>query len=148
MEYRWYKNGRMVTKSGDINMNTVYDVAQEYYDDHIDTSHHKGDLDLYDSHITSLGKLETVEEDLDLYNTKITSLGKLETVGGYLDITKTKVTSLGNLRSVRGDLYIIETNLTSLGKLEHVGGRIVCNVGTTAHKLFMDSVFKKQVNGL
>ena len=138
----------MTVKSYDKDHERVYDVAQEYYDDHIDNFHHKGSLDLYDSHITSLGMLESVEENLDLYNTKITSLGNLETVGGYLDITKTKVTSLGNLRSVRGDLYIIETNLTSLGKLEHVGGRIVCNVGTTAHKLFMDSVFKKQVYGM
>ena len=85
------------------------------------------DLNLYNSYITSLGNLKSVNGYLDLVSCEnLTSLGNLKSVNGYLDLYSCEnLTSLGNLQSVNGylDLYSCE-NLTSLGNLQSVGGHL------------------------
>ena len=147
MEYRWFKNGRMVVKSVDIERISIYGLTQEYFDDHIgNRKHYEGYLALYETNITSLGKLETVGGYLDLESTKIASLGNLKSVGDGLDLNDcSNLTSLGKLEYVRGDLDLSKTNITDLGKLETVGGDIHCTEGSTTHKLLMNSKFADQV---
>ncbi len=80
------------------------------------------DLILWNTKLTSLGKLRSVGGDLDLEDTRITSLGKLQRVGGSLDLENARITSLSKLQGVGGDLYLQGTRITSLGKLKSVGG--------------------------
>ena len=71
------------------------------------------------------GKPFTFDDDLNLYNSYITSLGNLQSVNGYLDLSGCKnLTSLGNLQSVNGHLGLSITNITSLGNLQSVGGHL------------------------
>ena len=83
------------------------------------------DLNLYNSYITSLGNLQSVNGYLNLFGCdQLTSLENLQSVNGYLDLYGCEnLTSLGNLKSVNGylDLYRCE-NLTSLGNLQSVNG--------------------------
>ena len=80
-----------------------------------------GNLDLRNTDITTLGKLESVEGDFILTYTPIESLGNLKYVGGYLSLTETPITSLGNLEKVGDALYLGDTPITSLGELKSVG---------------------------
>ena len=103
------------------------------------------DLDLTDTHITSLGNLKSVNGYLDLSVCKnLTSLGNLQSVNGLLELSGCKnltslgnlqsvdghlglygcnqLTSLGNLQTVNRDLTLRFTNITSLGNLQSVGG--------------------------
>ena len=82
------------------------------------------DLSLYNSYITSLGNLRSVNGYLNLYSCEnLTSLGNLKSVNGFLDLNVCKnLTSLGNLQTVNRDLTLMYTNITSLGNLQSVGG--------------------------
>ena len=62
--------------------------------------------------------------DLDLYNTKITSLPDNLSVGGNLDLRYTKITSLPDNLSVGGDMYLSNTKITSLPDNLSVKGEI------------------------
>jgi hypothetical protein len=53
-----------------------------------------------------------IRGDLDLYNTPIKSLGNLEYVGGYLDLRYSPIESLGNLKYVGGYLDLANTPLS------------------------------------
>ena len=69
------------------------------------------------------GKPFTFDDDLNLYNSYITSLGNLQSVNGYLNLFGCdQLTSLGNLQLVNGYLDLRSTNITSLGNLQSVGG--------------------------
>ena len=74
----------------------------------------KGDLDLYNTPITSLPNDLSVGGNLNLYNTKITSLPNDLQVGGYLYLYDTPITSLPNDLQVGGSLYLTYTPITSL----------------------------------
>ncbi len=143
-KYRWYKNGRIYVKSRDMERSSIFDITQEYFDDHIGhQTHYDGEeLNLYNTNITSLRKLETVEGWLTLNYSKLTSLENLKSVGDNLQLGDTNITSLGNLKHVGGRLGLVGTNLTSLGKLEHVGRHIYCTRDSDTHKLLMNSKFK------
>ena len=84
----------------------------------------RGDLDLYDTPISSLGNLVSVGGSLYLQGTPISSIGKLTSVGDNLDLRGTPVSSLGKLTSVGGGLYLIGTAISSLGNLTSVGGSL------------------------
>ena len=82
-----------------------------------------GDLNLYETDITSLGNLQSVNGNLNLELTDIISLGNLKSVNGNLDLIRCEnLTSLGNLQTVNRDLTLRFTNITSLGNLQSVGG--------------------------
>ena len=167
-QYRWYKNGRLIMKSYDIEGVRSFGLTQEYYDDYIGNQKHiEGDLDLRVTNITNLGKLESISGNLNLYfskmlpslgklesvggdlnlsrSTEITSLGNLKHVGGHLDLGHSQITSLGNLEHVAGHLHLDDTNITSLGKLKSVGRLIICTRDNTSYDLFMNSEFKDRV---
>ena len=154
MEYRWYKNGRIYVKSDDsvIEYSNIFNITQEYYDDYIgNQKHYEGDLSLYGSEVTSLGKLESVEDDLNLHKSKVTSLGNLKSVGGFLSLPLTGITSLGNLESVGsygGCLHLQGAELTSLGNLKSVGGIIYCTLDSSTYELFMNSEFRDKVTAV
>jgi hypothetical protein len=80
-----------------------------------------GNLDLRNTDITTLGKLESVGGDFNLTYTLIESLGNLKEVGGYLSLRETSITSLGNLEKVGDALYLQGAPITSLGELKSVG---------------------------
>ena len=82
-------------------------------------------LNLYNSYITSLGNLRSVNGYLNLFGCdQLTSLGNLQSINGYLDLSQcTQLISLGNLQSVNSYLDLIRCEeLTSLGNLQSVGG--------------------------
>ena len=146
MEYRWYKNGHVIVKSGDSELSDVFGITQEYFDGYVgNQTHRKGNLNLVGSGLESLGKLERVDGNLNLHGSKITSLGKIMSVGGGIVLSRTGITSLGKLEYVGGDLYIRDTNLTSLGNLDRVGGVIYCTRDSSTLNLLSDSKFKDQV---
>lgn len=61
----------------------------------------KGDLNLRNSSIESLGNLEEVDGDLNLTDSKIISLGKLKIVRGRISCWDCKnLKDLGNLQKV------------------------------------------------
>jgi glutamine cyclotransferase len=66
-----------------------------------------------------------IRGDLDLRNSPIESLGNLEYVGGNLNLNDTPIKSLGNLEYVGGNLYLYNTPIESLGNLEYVGGNLI-----------------------
>ena len=75
----------------------------------------EGDLDLFDTPITSLpSNLTKVGGDLILNRTEITSLPSNLTVGGYLGLYGTPITSLPDNLTVGGDLDLYGTPITSL----------------------------------
>ena len=149
MEYNWYKNGRLVIKSEDMEKVWVFEMTQEYFDEYIgNQTHHKGNLYIpHSTGVTSLGMLEHVDGDLmvDDDHTSLRSLSNLEFVKGELDLSYSKVASLGNLKHVGLDLDLRGTNITDLGKLEHVGGDIYCSTGTTTDELFVNSKFSDKI---
>ena len=53
--------------------------------------------------------LYSIKGDLDLEETPIESLGNLQSVGGYLDLGRTPIESLEDLQSVGGNLYLNDT---------------------------------------
>jgi len=73
-----------------------------------------------DNNITEWTFGEHWDGDLDLYETKITSLGNLQSVGGYLDLYGSKITSLDNLESVGGDLYLHGTPISKTHSEEQI----------------------------
>lgn len=147
MHYKWYKDSRMVVKSYDKECENIIRMTQEYYDEYIAIrKHHVGKLYLFNSDITSLGELESVDGSLNLAHSKLlTSLGNLDHVGGTLDLGYTNVTSLGKLDYVENDIYLAGTELTSLGNLKSVGGVIYCRSETPNYELLMDSEFSDLV---
>jgi hypothetical protein len=82
----------------------------------------RGDLDLYNTQITSFPNNLRVGGYLDLYNTQITSLPDNLKVRGYLNLHNTPITSLPNNLRVGGDLYLYYTPITSLPNNLRVGG--------------------------
>lgn len=145
-EFRWYENGRLIVKSKDVDRVRIYAVSQEYLDYITSKKQHNGYLDLYNSEITSLGKIEHVDGGVNLMSSKITSLGNLKSVNGDLYLFETKLKSLGKLESVNGDLILYGVDITSLDNLDHVSGKIKCIKDSVAYKLFMNSKFKDQVS--
>ena len=82
-----------------------------------------GNLDL--SNLNEKVKLPDnlqVGGNLDLYNTQITSLPDNLKVGGYLDLSNTQITSLPDNLKVGGGLYLSNTRITSLPDNLQVGG--------------------------
>ncbi len=146
-QYRWYRDGGMYVKSRDLIRRKIFDVTPQYFDEHIgNQTHYEGLLNLTNSKITSLGKLESVEGNVSLKYSKITSLGKLESVSGHIDLKFSNITNLGNLKTVDGDIYLRGVDsIESLGKLETVGGVIYCDHQTPIHDMLMNSKFKDQV---
>ena len=89
MENIWYRGGREIVRSYDINRIEVFNITQEYYDDYIGNQKtYDGDLFLSQTNITSLGSLETVNGMLYLGGTHLTSLGNLKHVGGKIAYSK------------------------------------------------------------
>ena len=145
MEYIWYKNNRMVTKSDDMGRVWVFEMTQEYFDDYIgNQKQHKGDLIIHSKSVKSLGIIEHVDGEL-MIDDDHTSLSNLEYVKSGLDVSFSNITSLGNLKHVGRDLNLYDTEITSLGKLEHVGGKIICRRNSDTYEFLMNSKFKDQV---
>ena len=72
----------------------------------------KGNLELINSKVTALPKLERVEGSLNLNNSEIKKLPELELVNGHLVLSYTKnIVSLPKLRYIGGNLYIRYTEL-------------------------------------
>jgi hypothetical protein len=71
-----------------------------------------GDLILNRTKITSLNNLTKVEGDLNLFRTPITSLPDNLTVKGELDLNNSKISKLPNNLTVGGDLYLDDTPLS------------------------------------
>jgi hypothetical protein len=81
----------------------------------------KGDLDLYNTPITSLPSGLSVGGYLNLGNTKITSLPSGLSVGGYLNLSFCKnLTSLPPGLSVGGYLYLVDTPLSKSHTKEQI----------------------------
>jgi hypothetical protein len=82
----------------------------------------EGRLDLEDSQIEDLANLKYVGRYFSAYNTPLKSLKNLEYVGGHLSLTSSQIEDLGNLKFVGGDLYLVNTPLSkkfqSLEELE------------------------------
>ena len=146
MEYKWYRNGRDVVKSYDIDRESIHGVTKEYFDDYIGTeSLYWRALNLSGVGVSDLGELQHVSGDLILEKSKIKSLGKLESVSGELDLRNTEIKSLGELKRVQSYLDLRGTHITDLGKLEHVGIRVYCTERSVTHTLLLDSKFKNQI---
>ena len=84
----------------------------------------KGNLNLYNTPISSLPDNLTVGGYLNLENTPITSLPDNLTVGGYLNLENTKITSLPDNLKVGGDLNLYNTPISSLPNNLKVGGNL------------------------
>ena len=82
----------------------------------------KGDLDLYNTPITSLPDNLKVERNLYLRDTPITSLPDNLQVGGYLILNNTPISSLPDNLKVGRNLILSNTPLTSLPDNLKVGG--------------------------
>ena len=89
-------------------------------------------INLADSKITSLGKLEKVYGSITL-NENIISLGKLQYLGSNLFLGGTKLQNLGDLEVVEGILNFERTTISTLGKLKKVG---VLRIGNQSLKSF------------
>ena len=74
--------------------------------------------------------LYSIKGDLDLEETPIESLGNLQSVGGYLDLGRTPIESLEDLQSVGGNLYLNDTPISKkyseeeIRQMVNVGGKI------------------------
>jgi hypothetical protein len=82
----------------------------------------KGDLDLFNTPITSLPYNLVVKGDLDLRDTLITSLPDNLKVGGNLYLDDTPITSIPDNLKVGGSLSLAYTKITSLPDNLTVGG--------------------------
>jgi hypothetical protein len=78
-------------------------------------------IDLNDSQITSLGKLESIGGYADFSDSQITSLGNLKRIGGFAFFIRSQIKSLGNLKSIANDAFFNESHITSLGNLKSIG---------------------------
>jgi len=106
------------------------------------------DLNLYNSYITSLGNLQSVNGYLNLFGCdQLTSLGNLKSVNGYLDLRLcNQLTSLGNLQSVGGNLKLYGCyKLTSLGDLQSVDGWLNLN-GTPLSEKYSEEEIRQMVD--
>lgn len=123
----------------------------------------KGDLNLQNTYITTLGELESVDGALFMTNTLVktlgklkyvkgslyadgvplTSLGKLEVCYRTLDLTDTLVKSLGVLELVGGDLYIENTPLKSLGNLKKVNKNMYAEGSTLLNYYTAKQIYEK-----
>lgn len=81
----------------------------------------KGNADFDNSHVTSLGNLQTIGGDADFRNSQVISLGNLETIGGDADFNHSQITSLGNLKRISGYADFEGSKVTSLGNLQTIG---------------------------
>ena len=105
----------------------------------------RGDLDLYETSIESLGNLEYVGSHLDLERASIKSLGNLKYVGGYLNLYETSIESLGDLKHVGGYLNLAETPIKSLGDLEYVGTNLYLR-STPLSEITTEEEIRSKVN--
>ena len=96
-------------------------IAQRQIQDYIEGGS-EGDLDLYDTPITSLPDNLKVGGGLDLDNTPITTLPDNLKVGGSLWLENTRITSLPNNLKVGGNIYLNRSQITSLPNNLEVGG--------------------------
>ena len=105
------------------------------------------DLDLYETDITSLGNLQSVNGYLDLrYCYKLTTLGNLKSVNGGLNLYRcTNLTSLGDLKSVGGDLILSYSKISSLGNLKFVGRNLTLS-GSELALLYSEEEVQKMVH--
>jgi small nuclear ribonucleoprotein (snRNP)-like protein len=97
-----------------------------------------GDLTLYDCYyIKTLGKLKKVDGFFNLFNSHIESLGELEYVGDDLNLELCKkIKALGKLKKVDRSLYVSESSIKSLGELEYVGNNLwIRNANIPPHEL-------------
>jgi hypothetical protein len=92
-------------------------------------------LELFNSKVTNLGNLISVDGNLYTYGTGLESLGNLTSVGGNLDLRMTEVLDFGILKKVGGDLNLggskILFNYKSPKKIRSivdVGGKIKLKV--------------------
>ena len=86
-----------------------------------------------------------IRGDLDLYNVSIESLGNLEYVGGFLNLAETSIKSLGNLEHVGGNLTLYYSPIESLGDLKHVGGNLDLRL-TPLSKITTEEEIRSKVN--
>ena len=87
----------------------------------------KADADFSDSHVTSLGRLQSIGGDADFRTSQVVSLGNLQTIGGDADFNNSQVTSLGNLKTICGYVDFEGSKVTSLGDLQTIGENVYFN---------------------
>lgn len=128
----------------------------------------KGDLDLSNTNIRTLGFLKKVRGNLNLNNcrdlkslgdlryvtqglyarncTNLTTLGRLQEIGGMGDFENcTALVSLGNLERVRWDFDLTDCeSLESLGNLKFVGDRLYI-IGTPIAQNYSEREVREQV---
>jgi hypothetical protein len=130
-------------------------------------THIKGSLELYQSEVEDLNKLEIVNKNLNAFMCKnLKSLGKLREVDGRITLSYTQITrvpdfivnvngscglsglkieDLNNLETVRGSLYLNDTpNLKSIGKLKYVGDDLELK-GSNLTKIMSEKEIRRQV---
>ena len=103
-----------------------------------------GFLNLVDTPIESLPKLQSVGRSLLIGGTQIKSLGNLKSIGGNLLVRKTQIKSLGNLQSVGGFLDLYDTQIKSFGNLKSVGGDLWLNEFLS--KKYTDQEIRSMIN--
>jgi hypothetical protein len=86
----------------------------------------KGNLDLSQMKINSLGNLVSVDGSLYLDNSEIETLGSLNYVKDSLYLQESTIQSLGELTFIGKNLNLsLCKNIKSLGKLQQVEGKLV-----------------------
>jgi hypothetical protein len=86
----------------------------------------KGNLDLSQMKINSLGNLVSVDGSLYLDNSEIETLGSLNYVKDSLYLQESTIQSLGELTFIGKNLNLsLCKNIKSLGKLQEVEGKLV-----------------------
>jgi hypothetical protein len=129
VRYDWYLLQQFLNMKGNPRYIIVGDVVLEDSEDISDLGNLvgvEGELDLYDSSIESLGKLEFVGGNLSLYDCQnLKTLGKLKKVEGELNLSNSSIESLGELEFVGGNFGLFRCeNITTLGKLKKVEGYV------------------------
>lgn len=85
----------------------------------------KGDLDLRNSSIESLGNLKKISGDLNLrYCQFLKDLGELKEIGGIFDIENSSLKSLGKLKHLEYGLIANASSLESFGNLKTIKGNV------------------------
>ena len=99
----------------------------------------KGNLDLTELDTKDIQRIldEVVHITgyLDLQNTEIESLGKLESVGSYLDLSDTPIKNLGRLKEVGGYLYLRDSEVEDLKNITKVGSYLYLTGSPIGKKL-------------
>ena len=83
-----------------------------------------------------------VEGDLNFFNSKITSLPDNLQVGGFLSLSNTQITSLPDNLQVRGDFFLRDTKITTLPDNLKVGGGLDLENTPLAEKYSKEQIRK------